>query len=74
MKDIKDKLKRQPSLLEVELTQKLKQDVEEKDQQLKTLEKQMMNAKNDYFETELELKKMDKELRNVKIKYLKACQ
>ena len=71
IKKIKEKLKRQPSLVEVELSEKLVLSINEKKIQLYNLEDDLNSTKNNFFEVELEMKKLDKELRDVKMKYMK---
>ena len=71
IKKIKEKLKRQPSLVEVELSEKLILSINEKKTQLINLEKDLNLTKNNFFEVELQMKKLDKELKDVKMKYMK---
>jgi len=66
---LKEQLKKQPSLVEVEFANKLKETVGEKDKQMVKLEAELNRVKNIHFEAEFEYKRLCEELRELKLKY-----
>ena len=66
---LKDQLKKQPSLIEVEFSNKLRDTIAEKDKQMVKLEEELNRVKNIHFEADFEYKRLSEELRDLKLKY-----
>ena len=72
--NLKDVLKKQPSLVEHEFAEKLKDTIRDKNKQLVDLEVELNKVKNEHFESEFEFKKLNEEIRELKLQYGEAAR